>query len=187
MTGLFCTRRKFLRDVLSTFALASCPLGAQAQPAMARIVVGFPPGGMPDILARRIGDALLGQYAKAIIVENKTGAGGQIAISDAMRSAADGTTLLLTPGSMLTIYPHTYKRLPYNPLSDLVPVCLAGSLVFAIAVGPAVPNSAPTSPSCWHGLKPIRHRLRMVLQGLVPVSILSAPSCRKLGVSNFSM
>ncbi len=108
---------------------------------LARLLVGFPPGGMPDVITRRVGHALQGRYAKAIAVENKAGAGGQLAVSEAVRSRPDGATLLFTPSSMLTLLPHTMKKVPYNPLTDVVPVSAAGQAVLALAVGSAVPAS----------------------------------------------
>ncbi len=79
------------------------------------------------------------------MVENKTGAAARIAI-DAVNSAApDGATLLLlTPYSMMAIYPHIYKQLSYDPFTDLMPVCMASSLVHALAVGPMAPASVKT-------------------------------------------
>jgi tripartite-type tricarboxylate transporter receptor subunit TctC len=73
------------------------------------------------------------------VVENKTGAGGQIAIQFVKGQPPDGSTMLQTPTSMLTIYPHIYKKLPYDPMVDLTPVSLACVFDFGFAVGPAVP------------------------------------------------
>ena len=75
------------------------------------------------------------------MVENKTGAGGQIAIQYVKSQPADGATMLQTPTSMLTIYPHIYKKLSYDPATDLSPVSLACVFDFGFAVGPAVPES----------------------------------------------
>ena len=119
------TRRNFSSALGGAAALASLglPLSARAQatPEFARILVGFPAGGTTDALSRRIADKLRGQYATNVMVENKPGAGGQIAITALKDGPADGSTLLLTPSSMLSIYPFTYPRLPYR-LEDLAPV-----------------------------------------------------------------
>ena len=77
--------------------------------------------------------------AKSVTVENKTGAGGQIAIQYAKGQPADGSTLLQSPTSMFTIYPHIFKKLPYDPVADVTPVSLACVFDFGFAVGPLVP------------------------------------------------
>jgi tripartite-type tricarboxylate transporter receptor subunit TctC len=82
--------------------------------------------------------------AKSIVVENRTGAGGQIALSALKTSAPDGLTMVVTPMSMLGIYPHTYKKLPYDPVADLQPVSQAVRFDFGFAVGPMVPASVKT-------------------------------------------
>src|SRR5690606_1771792 len=87
-----------------------------------------------------------GKYAPSVVVENKTGAGGQIAVQTAIRATPDGSTFLATPMSMLGLYPHTYSKLPYDPVNDLMPVSLGCVFDFGFAVGPAVPESIKTVP-----------------------------------------
>lgn len=129
-------------------ALLSGRAFAQAQAAAplerAVIYAGFAPGGTTDVTARRIAEKLQGPYAKSVQVENRTGAGGQIALTALKTAPADGSTLIVTPMSMLGIYPHTYKRLPYDPVADFQPVSQAVQFDYAIAVGPAVPESVKT-------------------------------------------
>jgi tripartite-type tricarboxylate transporter receptor subunit TctC len=141
------TRRNFL---LRSSGLAVLPLTGLALPAhaqsldLAKILCGFPPGGTSDAISRRVADKLRGQYAANVIVENKPGAGGQIAITLLKDSPADGSTMLLTPSSMLSIYPYVYKTLPYKPLEDVQPVSLVSYFNHAFGVGPAVPASVKT-------------------------------------------
>jgi tripartite-type tricarboxylate transporter receptor subunit TctC len=141
------TRRNFTRALGGASALASLglPLGAHAQatPETAKIIVGFPAGGTTDAVARRIADKLRGQYASIVTVENKPGAGGQIAVTTLKESPADGSALLLTPSSMLSIYPFTYPKLPYK-LDDVAPVSVACFCSHGFGVGPAVPASVKT-------------------------------------------
>jgi tripartite-type tricarboxylate transporter receptor subunit TctC len=135
-------RRHFIAT--SAAALALTPLASHAQSVdTARLLVGFPPGGTVDALARRLADKLRGAYAKAALVENKPGAGGRIAAEELKRSAADGTSLLVTPAAMITLYPHLYTKLAYTP-DDVTPVAGATSVAFALGVGPAVPDSVKT-------------------------------------------
>jgi tripartite-type tricarboxylate transporter receptor subunit TctC len=78
------------------------------------------------------------------VVENRTGAGGQIALSALKTAAPDGLTLLVTPMSMLGIYPATYKKLPYDPVADFQPVSQAVRFEFGFGVGPMVPATVKT-------------------------------------------
>lgn len=112
---------------------------AQAQIDTLKIITGFAAGGTSDNTCRRVGTRLTGPYAKTVVVENKTGAGGQIAIQYVKGQPADGTTLLQSPTSMFTIYPHIFKKLPYDPVADVTPVTLACVFDFGLAVGPMVP------------------------------------------------
>jgi len=135
------SRRHVIQSAGATALLAS--LGqqamAQAQIDTLKIVTGFAAGGTSDNTCRRVGTRLTGPYAKTVVVENKTGAGGQIAIQFIKGQPADGTSLLQSPTSMFTIYPHIFKKLPYDPVADVTPVTLACVFDFGFAVGPLVP------------------------------------------------
>jgi tripartite-type tricarboxylate transporter receptor subunit TctC len=137
-------RREFMQSSSAFAALSAFGIAATAEAQAIdtlKIVTGFAAGGTSDTTCRRLGEKLRGTYAKNTVVENRTGAGGQIVIQSLKTAAADGTTLLQTPMSMLGIYPHIYKKLPYDPIADLTPVSLACVFDFALAVGPAVPAS----------------------------------------------
>src|SRR5882672_1236106 len=136
------TRRRFLGT--AAVGLFALPFAARAQGfETAKIIVGFPPGGTTDVMARKLADKLRGPYARSVIVENRPGAGGQLGVTALRDSPADGSTLLLTPSSMLTIYPHTFKTLQYK-LEDVAPVSLAMYTPHVLSVGPAVPDSVKT-------------------------------------------
>ena len=109
----------------------------------AKIIIGFPPGGTTDVMGRKVAEKLRGSYARVCIVENRPGAGGQLGVTALKDSPADGSAMLLTPSSMLTIYPHTYKSLQYK-LEDVAPVSLAMYTHHVLSVGPAVPDSVKT-------------------------------------------
>lgn len=108
-----------------------------------KIVVGFPPGGSADTLARVLAQQLVG-VAPSVIVDNKPGAGGRIALETVKNSEADGSTLVLTPASMLVVYPHIYRKLPYDPVTDFAPVGRVAAASFIVAVGPQVPVEVKT-------------------------------------------
>jgi tripartite-type tricarboxylate transporter receptor subunit TctC len=127
-------------------ALGAGLLGLRASAAeppldQARLVTGFAPGGTTDAIARRIGDAIAGSYAKVVIVENKTGAATRIGIEYVKNAAPDGTTALVTPAGMMFMYPHIYEKLSYDPFKDFVAVSTIATTGFGFAVGPAVPAS----------------------------------------------
>ncbi len=134
-------RRDFLAVTAGIAALAGWPILSRAQAfETARILVGFPPGGTVDAVARRVAEKLRGNYAKTVVVENKPGAGGRLAVEELKRSAPDGTTLLVTPAAMITLYPHVYTKLAYG-VDDVTPVSTVAQVAFAFGVGPAVPES----------------------------------------------
>ena len=118
----------------------SLPAAAQALP-LAKILCGFPAGGTADALARRLADGMRPGYASTVVVENKPGAGGGIAIANLRDSATDGSVLCVSPSSPLAMNRHTFKRLAYSPLEDAAAVSLLCEFDHALAVGPAVPAS----------------------------------------------
>ena len=137
------TRRQLLQTTGASALLASIGQQAFAQAALetTNIITGFAAGGTSDTICRRVAQKLQPGFAKAAVVENRTGAGGQIAISYVKGRPADGGTILQTPTSMLTIYPHIYSKLPYDPVNDLTPLSLGCVFDFGFAVGPSVPAS----------------------------------------------
>ncbi len=138
-------RRHFLlSSAAAGIALAHPRTHAQGLPERATILAGFAAGGTVDVTARRVADKLRDVLAKSVVVENRTGAGGQIALSALKTAPADGLTLLVTPMSMLGIYPHTYRKLPYDPVADFQPVSQAVRFDFGFAVGPMVPAAVKT-------------------------------------------
>ena len=135
-------RRRLIQSAACLlWPLSATQARAQAQLETVKILTGFPPGGSSDTLCRRVAAKLSPGYARSAVVENRTGAGGQIAIQGLRTLPPDGATLLQTPMSMLGIYPHIYRRLPYDPVADLSPVSLGCTFDFGFAVGPMVPAS----------------------------------------------
>lgn len=141
------SRRQLIASSSAAALLATIGQNAWAQALeTTKVVAGFAPGGTADSVSRRVADKLQPAYAKSAVVENRTGAGGQIAVSFVKAALPDGATVLLTPMSMLGIYPHTYKKLPYDPVTDLTPVSAAATFDYGFAVGPMVPASVTSVP-----------------------------------------
>lgn len=136
-----------LRALCVAMAVAGVgPTAAQSATILAKplkLVVGFPPGGSADTLARALAQQLSG-VAPSVIVDNRPGAGGRIALEAVKNSDPDGSTLALTPASMITVYPHIYRKLPYDPSADFAAVARVAAAPFVVAVGPMVPADVAT-------------------------------------------
>ncbi len=130
------------RNLLLTAAALSLPAvhsraqtGADKPPL--RILVGFPPGGSADIIARLLAERLPAQLGgQAVVVENKAGAAGRIAIEALKNSAADGNTLIIMPSGPVVLFPHVYKKLGYDPVKDLAPISQLAGFQFCVVSGP---------------------------------------------------
>ncbi|WP_203073901.1 tripartite tricarboxylate transporter substrate-binding protein [Falsiroseomonas ponticola] len=108
---------------------------AEAINRPARLILGFPPGGSSDIVARLYAEKLRGVYAPSVIVDGRVGAAGRIAVEAVKAAEPDGTVFLQTPASMLTLQPHVFPReVRYDALTDLIPVSTVCSFPFALAV-----------------------------------------------------
>ena len=104
-----------------------------------RIFVTIPPGGAPDISARLVAQYLQDTLGWSVVVENRPGANGNIAAEAVTKATPDGYTLLLHADSGITINPHVYAHLPFDPLKDLLPVSSIATNMFMLSVNPAVP------------------------------------------------
>src|SRR5512144_2182559 len=118
-----------LRRVIATLAacLFAAIAAAQEYPAKPiKLIVPFPPAGGTDIMSRVVGQNLTDRNKWTVVIDNRPGAGGNIGVDAAAKSAPDGYTLVMGQTSNLAINPTLYKNLPYDPLKDLVPVALVG-------------------------------------------------------------
>jgi tripartite-type tricarboxylate transporter receptor subunit TctC len=132
-------RRSFL---FAAAAAASAPWArAQTVGSTLHIVVPFPAGGGTDVLARIVAEKLRGNYAPAVLVDNKVGASGRTGVEAVKKAAPDGTTLLFTPDFLMTVYPHSFRKLSYDPLKDFVPIAMVARSALGVAAGPALPES----------------------------------------------
>jgi tripartite-type tricarboxylate transporter receptor subunit TctC len=126
---------------------ASAPLRAQPAAGSWRILCGAPAGSTVDIVARRAAEHLGGRDGRdgrPVIVDNRPGAAGHLAVNALKAASPDALTLMLAPGGLTTVHPHTYAKLGYDPIGDLQPVSLAAEMGMGLAIGPAVPANVGT-------------------------------------------
>ena len=113
---------------------------AQAWPAKpVRLIVPFAAGGTTDVVARVLGQKLAEAWGQPVAIENRTGAGGNLGADAVAKAPADGYTLLMASGSILTVNPHMYKRMPFDAQRDLVPITNVATGPMLVVVNPAVP------------------------------------------------
>lgn len=132
------TRRSFIAA-----SAAAIPLALHSQPAVGvwpvrpvKIIVGFPPGQGSDFAARTYAMELQKAYSQPFVVENRPGAGATLAAAAVARAAPDGYTLLFTSSGPLTVAPHLYLNLGFDPMTDLEPVALVGRSPLILLVRP---------------------------------------------------
>ncbi len=125
---------------LLAFSAASTFAAAQAWPAKPlRLVIPFAPGGGADIAGRLLAQEMTESLKQSVIVENRTGAGGTIAPDNVAKSPADGYSVVLAHVGGISIAPHLFKNLPYDPVKDLAPVTLVVNALSVLVVNPALP------------------------------------------------
>ena len=110
-------------------------VGAQDKPPL-KILVGFPPGGSADVLARMVADALKDDFGP-IVVDNKPGAGGRIALNMVKAAKPDGQTVIILPSGPMVLFPHVYKKLDYDAVKDFTPISQIARFQFGVVSGPA--------------------------------------------------
>ena len=145
-------RRTSLSLLLRLSALlAACCMGAAlAQtPKTIKVLVGFAPGGGTDVIARLLSDKLKDELGTSVVVENRPGAGGQIAAQALKAAPADGSTLFLSHDHTITILPLVVKNPGFNPAQDFVPVAGFATFVNAFAVSGATPAKTFAEYVAW--------------------------------------
>jgi tripartite-type tricarboxylate transporter receptor subunit TctC len=127
--------------LVATVAVMSCTtVLAQAYPTKPiKILVHVPSGSAPDITARVVGEKLAESLGQAVVIENRPGAGGNIAADIVAKSTPDGYTLALCVDSQLVINPHVFNKMAFDPLKDLVPVATLASNEFFLLANPEAP------------------------------------------------
>ena len=144
-------RRRVALLLAVTAAALAAPawVGAQAQAKQMRILVGFPAGGGTDAIARVLADRLKDELGVPVIVDNKPGAGGQLAAQALKAATPDGTTLFLSHDHTISVLPLVSKAPGFDPARDFVPVVGFASFVNALAVSPGTPARTLGEYTAW--------------------------------------
>jgi len=130
-------------EVLVFLLLFAGAAWSQAYPSRpVRVLVPFPPGGAPDLVGRTLANRLGERLGQTFVVENRTGAGGNIAAEAVAKSAPDGYTLLATSDGPLVINPSVYATMPFNTLRDFAPISIAASAGLVLMACPTLPASS---------------------------------------------
>ena len=158
-------RRSFA--LASTASLVAPRLLAQDKPPV-RILVGFPPGGSADVVARLLADKMRATLGQPVVVDNKPGAAGRVALGEVKRAPPDGQTLVLAPSGALVVLPWLYKNLGYDPVRDFTPVARAVTFDFAITAGPAAPAGDLKAILAWMKDNPAKANYATPGAGTVP-------------------
>jgi len=130
------------RSFLAGAACIAAPSIASAETWPARpvkVIVPFAPGGQTDVIARFISQKLSEQFGQQFVVENKSGAGGNIGMGLAAQAPPDGYTLLFTDGTTFVVNPNLYEKAPYDPFRDFQPVSLSVTTTQVLVVHPSLP------------------------------------------------
>jgi tripartite-type tricarboxylate transporter receptor subunit TctC len=128
--------------ILCALFLFAFAAAVQAQGRTTRILVGFPPGQATDIVARMVAERLSGALGYPVIVENKPGQGGSVALAQLAKSPADGSVLTLSALAGYLVNPHLYANTQYDTLKDFDPVGMVADLPTVLAVNPSVPANS---------------------------------------------
>ncbi len=145
MTLFSPTRRRLVQAL----ALSSLMFSALAQADTIKLMVGFPPGGGTDAIARLLADKLKEPLGANVIVENKAGAGGQIAAQALKAAPADGTVLFLSHDHTISILPQVVKNPGFNPAQDFTPVAGFATFVNGLAVSGGTPAKTFNEYVAW--------------------------------------
>lgn len=148
--------------------LASSGAALAQDKSTLKILVGFPPGGSVDIVARLIADHMRTTLDQNVIIDNKPGAAGRVALGEVRRAAPDGNTLVLAPSGALVILPWATKNLGYDPTKDFTPVARVTTFDFAVTAGPAAPAGDLKGVLAWMKANPGKANYATSGAGTVP-------------------
>lgn len=129
-----------------TAAVASAPVQAQTNAPnppyptkLIKMIVGFPAGNATDIVARMLAEKMSAAFGQPVVIDNRPGQGGSMALDTLARSAPDGYTMILAASGGLVTNPHLYKGIPFNPTEDFEPIALVADLPLLLVSNPSRP------------------------------------------------
>ncbi|PIF74917.1 tripartite-type tricarboxylate transporter receptor subunit TctC [Variovorax sp. 54] len=137
--GPALSRRGLIRAAAATGLGGLLPYGANAQPAVNRLIVPFPAGGPADFMGRLLSEKLKDELGRPVMVDNRPGAGTRLAAEVLKNAPADGTTMLLAPVDPMFIGPAIYANMRFNPATDFKPVSDVSGIQFGLAVSATSP------------------------------------------------
>ncbi len=140
---------------------------AQDKPVL-KILVGFPPGGSVDVVARLLAERMKSVLDQNVLIDNKPGAAGRVALGEVRRATPDGNTLVLAASGALVILPWLYKTLGYDPVRDFTPIARTTSFDFALTVGPGAPAGDIKALFAWLKANPDKANYATSGAGTVP-------------------
>ncbi len=140
------TRRQTMAGLA---ALAALPFAASAQDKPVRLLVGFPAGGGTDAIGRLLAEALQASLGTTVLVENKPGAGGQVAAQALKAASPDGTTFFLSHDHTISILPLVTKNPGFDPARDFVPVAGFATFANALALSSGTPAHSLPEYLAW--------------------------------------
>jgi tripartite-type tricarboxylate transporter receptor subunit TctC len=142
---------RMLKPMLASLILlfAGVLADARAEGPMVRLVSPYAAGGVGDALLRLIAEGLHEAWGRPVIVENKVGASGRVGVEHVKQAPADGSVFLFTPIAPMSVFPHSYANLPYDPEHDFAPITQAAAFDMAVAVGPQVPVTSLGELVAW--------------------------------------
>lgn len=160
-------RRHLAAFAAAALAVLSAP-AALAQERSIKILVGFPPGGSVDQIARLLAEKMRVSLGQTVLVDNKPGAGGRVALNEVKKAAPDGQTLVLSPSGALVIQPWIYSNLGYDPIKDFTPIARIVTFDFAVTAGPGAPQGDLKSVLAWMKANPGKANYATSGAGTVP-------------------
>jgi tripartite-type tricarboxylate transporter receptor subunit TctC len=160
-------RRQFATLAAASAAVLAAP-ALLAQERTMKILVGFPPGGSVDVIARLLAEKMRVSLGQNVIVDNKPGAGGRVALGELKRATPDGQTLVLSPSGALVLQPWFIQNLGYDPVKDFTAIARVTTFDFAITAGPGAPAGDLKAVLAWLKANPGKANYATSGAGTIP-------------------
>jgi tripartite-type tricarboxylate transporter receptor subunit TctC len=157
-----------MASLVASLALSTCALADVFPARPVKIIVPYTSGDAPDVLARLIGQKVAERLGQPVVIDNRPGASGQMGLDAVARSAPDGYTVGVGFVTNLALAPHTYRKIPYDPVKDFSPVALAATQTFALVSRTDAPYRTVDEMVRWAKANPEKLTLGMSSTGGLP-------------------